>query len=102
MVYEIIFTPEAKEDLLALRAHERKKVLEAIEIHLRYEPEKISKSRIKRLEALESPQHRLRIDEIRAFYDVIYITDSDSVEILAVKEKAAAMRWLAEHGRRSE
>lgn len=46
--------PEAKEDLLALRAHERKKVLDGIEIHLRYEPEKVSKSRIKRLVDLES------------------------------------------------
>ena len=101
MAYEIIFTPEAREDMLALRAHERKKVLDAIEIHLRYEPEKVSKSRIKRLEAMESPQYRLRIDEIRAFYDVIYITADYTVEILAVKEKAEAMRWLAEHGRRS-
>ena len=101
MDYEIIFTPEAREDMLALRAHERKKVLDAIEIHLRYEPEKVSKSRIKRLEAMESPQYRLRIDEIRAFYDVIYITAVDTIEILAVKEKAEAMRWLAEHGRRS-
>ncbi len=101
MAYEIIFTLEAREDMLALRAHERKKVLDAIEIHLRYEPEKVSKSRIKRLEAMESPQYRLRIDEIRAFYDVIYITAVDTVEILVVKEKAEAMRWLAEHGRRS-
>ena len=76
-------------------------MLDAIETHLRYEPEKVSKSRIKRLEALESPQYRLRIDEIRAFYDVIYITAVDTIEILAVKEKAEAMRWLAEHGRRS-
>jgi mRNA interferase RelE/StbE len=101
LAYEIIFTPEAREDMLALRAHERKKVLDAIEIHLRYEPEKVSKSRIKRLEAMESPQYRLRIDEIRAFYDVLYITAVDTVEILVVKEKAEAMRWLTEHRRHS-
>lgn len=102
MAYEIIFTPEAREDMLALRAHERKKVLDAIEIHLRHEPEKVSKSRIKRLEEMDSPQYRLRIDELRAFYDVLYVMGINTVEILAVKEKTEAMRWLAEHGRHSE
>jgi mRNA-degrading endonuclease RelE of RelBE toxin-antitoxin system len=102
LAYEIIFMPEAREDILALRAHERKKVLDAIEIHLRYEPEKVSKSRIKRLKEMESPQYRLRIDDIRAFYDVWYETASNRVEILAVKEKAEVLRWLAAHGRRSE
>ena len=52
MRYDIIFAPEAEEDLLALRANERGEVLDAIETHLRYEPEKVSKSRIKRLEWL--------------------------------------------------
>lgn len=102
MAYEIIFTPEARDDLLAIRTHDRKRVLDAIEIHLRYEPEKVSKSRIKRLTGMESPQYRLRIDEIRAFYDVIYATNTNRVEILAIKEKAEAIRWLEEHGRRSE
>jgi mRNA-degrading endonuclease RelE of RelBE toxin-antitoxin system len=102
LAYEIIFTPEAREDMLALRAHERKKVLDAVEIHLRHEPEKVSKSRIKRLEEMDSPQYRLRIDDLRAFYDVLYITGINTVEILAVKEKSEAMRWLAEYGRYSE
>jgi mRNA-degrading endonuclease RelE of RelBE toxin-antitoxin system len=102
LAYEIIFMPEAREDLLVLGAYDRKKVLDAIEIHLRYEPEKVSKSRIKRLEGLESPQYRLRIDDIRAFYDVLYLTDENRVEVLAIKEKAEAMRWLEAHGRQSE
>lgn len=102
MAYEIIFMPEAREDLLALNAYDRKKVLDAVEIHLRYEPEKVSKSRIKRLMDMESPQYRLRVDDLRAFYDVIYLTHESRVEILAIKEKAEAMRWLATVGRRSE
>lgn len=53
MRYEIIFAPEADEDLLALRAYERSEVVNGIETHLRYEPAKTSKSRIKRLEGLE-------------------------------------------------
>jgi len=59
VAYDIYFTPEAREDLLLLRAHERKNVLDAIEIHLRHEPEKVSKSRIKRLQGIASPQYRL-------------------------------------------
>lgn len=102
MRYKIVFTPEAREDLLALSAYVRKKILDAIEIHLRYEPERVSKSRIKRLESMESPQYRLRIDEIRAFYDVLYLTGENRVDILAIKEKAEAMRWLALHGRQNE
>ena len=100
MAYEIYFTPEAREDLLALRAYERKKVLDAIEVHLRYDPEKTSRSRIKRLQGMASPQYRLRVDDIRAFYDVWHSTEEQSVEILAIREKSAAMRWLEEFGRR--
>lgn len=33
MRYTIIFSPQAEEDLLALRAHERAKVVDAIECH---------------------------------------------------------------------
>jgi mRNA-degrading endonuclease RelE of RelBE toxin-antitoxin system len=96
--YTIIFAPQAEEDLLALRAHERAKVLDMIERHLSYEPEKESKSRIKRLQRYRWPQYRLRIDDIRAFYDVGDTTEGGEVEILAIRDKEAAMQWLAEHG----
>ncbi len=102
MRYEIIFAPEAEEDLLALRANERSEVLDAIEIHLRYEPEKTSKSRIKRLEGMEWPQYRLRIGDIRAFYDVFYMNEGGVVEVLAIREKSEAMNWLAEYGEKTD
>lgn len=100
MKYEIVFSPEAEEDIERLRASDRTKVLDAIEIHLRYEPEKLSKSRIKRLKAITQPQYRLRVDEMRVFYDVIYTINTGKVEVLAVKEKTEAIKWLAEYGRR--
>jgi mRNA interferase RelE/StbE len=100
--YEILFAPQAEEDLLILRANERSEVVEAIETHLRYEPEKVSKSRIKRLEGIEWPQYRLRIGEIRAFYDVFYIREGGAVEILIIREKNEAMKWLVEYGRKTE
>jgi mRNA interferase RelE/StbE len=74
------------------------KVVDAIERHLSYEPEKESKSRIKRLHGYRWPKYRLRIDDIRTFYDVEYTTEGNEVEILAIRDKAAAMRWLAEYG----
>jgi mRNA interferase RelE/StbE len=100
--YEIIFAPEAEEELLVLRANERSEVLDAIEIHLRFEPEKVSKSRIKRLEGIEWPQYRLRIGDIRVFYDVVDLDEDAIVEVLVIREKSQAMEWLAEYGRETE
>jgi mRNA interferase RelE/StbE len=67
MPYEIIFAPEAVEDLRSLRADIRSKVREAIETFLKYEPTKVSQSRIKRLRGVSRPEYRLRVDEIRVF-----------------------------------
>jgi mRNA-degrading endonuclease RelE of RelBE toxin-antitoxin system len=94
MRYEIILAPEAVEDLKLLDAHTRAKVKDLIEIHLRHEPIKVSKSRIKRLKGLRQPQYRLRIDEIRVFYDV----EGSKVEILAIISKARAAEWLEKAG----
>lgn len=98
MRFEIIFTVEAEEDIDELKASDRAKILDAIEIHLRHEPEKVSKSRIKRLQGLEWPQYRLRVEDLRVFYNVVYTVTDGVVEILAIKEKAQVISWLAEYG----
>jgi mRNA-degrading endonuclease RelE of RelBE toxin-antitoxin system len=95
MRYEIILSPEAVQDLRRLRANVRAAVKDAIEKHLRYEPEKVSRSRIKKLRALTQPQFRLRVEEVRVFYDVV----EDRVEILAIVSKSDAADWLAKVGR---
>ncbi len=94
MRYEIIFSPEAVEDLERLHAHRRTKVKDLIEIHLRHEPIKISKSRIKRLQGLSHPQYRLKIDEIRVFYDM----EENRVGVLASISKSVAREWLEKAG----
>ena len=94
MKYEIIFAPEAIEDRQRLAARDRAAVRDAIEQHLRHEPEKVSKSRIKRLRGLEKPQYRLRVEEIRVFYDV----SGDRVEIISIIPKNGAEQWLREKG----
>ncbi len=92
MRYEIILAPEAVADLGRLKATARATVKEALEAHLRYEPTKISRSRIKRLRGLARPQFRLRVEDVRVFYDVA----GSTVEILAVVAKSEADTWLAQ------
>lgn len=98
MRYEIIFAPRAVEDLNALRADVRSVVRDALETHLRFEPTKTSRSRIKRLRGLSRPQYRLRVDEIRVFYDVV----EDAVEILAIVPKSSTDDWLRRAGEPDE
>ncbi len=94
MRFEIALAPDAVRALKALRARWRAELRDAIETHLRHEPRKLSKSRIKRLRGVSKPQFRLRVGEIRVFYDV---TD-ETVEILAIVTKAEAQEWLEEEG----
>ena len=96
MRYEILLAPEAVEDLRSLKANVRAAVREALETHLRHQPEKESRSSIKRLRGVSRPQYRLRIGEVRVFYDVAGRT----VEVLAVVAKSEAESWLGRHGRR--
>ena len=90
MRYEIVLAPYAAEAYKKLEARIRSQVRDALEVHLRHEPAKVSKSRIKRLRGVSRPHYRLRVDEIRVFYDVKETT----VEILAILEKADGQKWL--------
>ena len=91
MRFEIVLAPEAVEDFQRLKANVRSEVKAAVETHLRHEPRKLSRSRIKRLRGVDRPQYRLRIGEVRVFYDVT----RDTVEILAIIAKSEAGSWLA-------
>ena len=94
MKYEILLSPEASYDLKSLNAHNKAKVKDLIEKHLRHAPTQISKSRIKRLRGLRHPQYRLRIDDIRVYYDV----DEKAVYILAIIPKVKTAQWLEKVG----
>ena len=69
-------------------------VATALAVHLTHEPTKVSKSRIKRLRGLSQPQYRLRVGDIRVFYDVT----ETQVQVLAIVTKAEAQSWLNEEG----
>jgi len=92
MPFVIVLAPEAVEDLRRLTANVRATVRAALEAHLRHEPEKTSRSRIKRLRGLLRPQYRLRVGEVRVFYDVSGAT----AEVLAIVVKSEADTWLAQ------
>src|SRR5437016_10993665 len=99
MRYDIVLAPEAAEDLRGLKANARAEVQDAIEHHLRHQPTKVSKSRIKRLRGLSHPQYRLRVgDDIRVFYDVT----EGAVQVLAIVAKSEAEEWLDKHGESNE
>ena len=96
MRFEIILAPEAVEDLRRLKANERTAIKEALETHLRHAPTKTSRSRIKRLRGIVRAQYRLRVDEVRVFYDV----SGSTVEVLAIVPQSEARSWLAQFGSR--
>jgi mRNA interferase RelE/StbE len=94
MAFEIVLAPQAVISLKSLSVPVRTGVQEALELHLTHEPTKVSKSRIKRLQGLSQPQYRLRVGDIRVFYDVT----ETQVQVLAVVTKADAQAWLTEQG----
>jgi mRNA interferase RelE/StbE len=96
MPFAIVLAPQAIEDLKRFKAHLRDELRDALETHLRHEPRKTSRSRIKRLRGLRQPQYRLRVGDIRVFYDV----SGETVEILAIVAKSEADAWLTQFGSR--
>ncbi len=96
MGFTVVLAPEAVEDLRRLKANVRAAVKSAIQTHLTHEPDKTSRSRIKRLRGVSRPQYRLRVGDVRVFYDVT----EERVEILAIVAKSETEAWLAQFGRR--
>lgn len=94
MRYEIEITEEAESNLDGIRAFYREEILDAIEDNLRYEPTRESRSRIKRLELLDSPAYRLRVGEYRIFYDVDEVVGE--VAVLRVMSKEESLVYLTE------
>jgi mRNA-degrading endonuclease RelE of RelBE toxin-antitoxin system len=64
-------------------------VLEAVETHLRLEPERTSKTTIKRLRGRQRATFRLRVGEYRVFYDVL----EDVVSVVAILHKDEPPRF---------
>ena len=95
MRYTILLSPEAVQDLAALKAHIRAEVRDAMEVHLRNQPSAVSKARIKKLEGEGSPEFRLRVGDTRVFYDLV----GAEVWVIAIVPKAQAEDWLRKVGK---
>ncbi len=94
MAFDILFTDTAREHYRTIDARWQSALKEAIQTHLRHEPDKTSKSRIKRLRHMQQPQYRLRVDNLRVFYDIA----GDQVVILGIIPKSAAQDWVNQFG----
>jgi mRNA-degrading endonuclease RelE of RelBE toxin-antitoxin system len=97
MRFAIVLAPQAVADFKRLHAYHRGTLRDALEVHLRHEPTRTSRSRIKRLRGVSKPQYWLRVEDVRAFYDVV----ANRVEILAIVPKETAASWLEREGRKT-
>jgi len=95
---EIRLTDEAEEDFKHLDARWKSMIRDAFQEWLVHSARQVSKSRIKRLEDLERPQYRLRVGDMRVFYDVF----DDHVLVHGIVPKSKSASWLDENGERND
>jgi len=93
MAFRIEVVDEARAALRRLRAVDRAKVLDRIERHLADAPTAQSRSRIKRMSTGTYPPSRLRVDDVRFYYDVDEA--ARLVVVLGIVPKSESAAWLA-------
>ena len=92
--YEIVLKPSAVRDLDDLREYDAAMVAGGIEDFLTHDPTKESRSRIKRLRGAQRTDYRLRIGDLRVFYDVDSV--NGCVEVLRVLHKDQTAQFYEE------
>ena len=96
MRFEVIVAVDAQEQFVRLDSRWRSRLKKEMQRHLGHEPKRESKSRIKRLQGLRQPQFRMRVDDMRVFYDVN--DEMHRVEVLGFVNKSDTPEWLNIHG----
>jgi mRNA interferase RelE/StbE len=91
-MFSIVIQPLAAAQLRRLRRVDAVAVLDAIETHLMHEPDRVSRSRIKRLRGRQNATYRLRVGDYRVFYDLV----EDKVVIIAVMHKRETTKFYQE------
>ena len=84
-MFRLEFTPEALEDLRLLRAYDQRRVLDAIQAQLRYQPEQETRNR-KRLRPNKLAEWELRIGTFRVFYDIDVEGEFVKIEAVGYKQ----------------
>jgi mRNA-degrading endonuclease RelE of RelBE toxin-antitoxin system len=67
-MFEIEFSPESLDDLIALKKNDQVRLVDAIEMQLRQQPMKKTRNR-KRLRPNDVAEWELRVDKFRIFYN---------------------------------
>jgi mRNA interferase RelE/StbE len=96
MKYEVVVARDAQDQFEGLDGRWRSRLKREMREHLGHQPKRESKSRIKRLRGLRRPQYRMRVDDLRVFYDVN--DELSRVEVLGFVDKSHAPEWLNLHG----
>jgi len=68
-MYEIDYTPEARQDLNSFRKFEQQHILDGIDAQLQYRPNVATRNR-KKLRPNDVAKWELRLNHFRVFYDV--------------------------------
>ena len=92
--YTIMLKRSAIADLDALRKYDATQIADAMERHLRHNPTKESKSRIKRLRGISNPDYRLLVGDYRVFYMVDEV--ARRVDVLRIMHKDRTLRYYKE------
>ena len=91
-MFRIVVRPGAAAQIRRLRGVNAVAILDAMETHLRHEPERLSRSRIKRLRGNNAATYRLRVGDYRVFYDVA----EKEVVVIAVLHKRETAEFYRE------
>lgn len=83
--YQIFYAKRAADDVRTLRRFDQRKVMQGIERHLTGQPKLVSRSRIKLMRQPFWSQFRLRLEDLRVYYDVD--DDLRQVRVLRVLTK---------------
>ena len=96
MRYEVIVAKDAQVQFGKLDGRWRSRLKKEMRRHLEHQPRRESRSRIKRLRGLRQPEYRMRVDDMRVFYDVN--DEMHRVEVLGFVDKSDTPEWLNIHG----
>lgn len=83
-MFQIVFKPAAIRRLKQIKRFYAVAIVDAIERCLREEPERTSRTSIKRLRGHQETAFRLKVGGYRVFYDVV----EDRVEVLTILHKS--------------
>jgi mRNA-degrading endonuclease RelE of RelBE toxin-antitoxin system len=92
MAFEIIYSPEAIDHLLALTKFEQTKVLDQVDEQLTHQPQVATRKR-KLLRPNTIAPWELRLDDLRVFYQV-QESPIELVTIKAIGKKVGNQLWI--------